>query len=160
MLITACESRWTKTTVALTLERLHCLKINLSGDERKKKRESEWDQIYSDHDKNILCTEQTKKKDKKKHFNQMLCNQRSNLLTDGELSTKWHFFDARQLELKISTLPGASFGGEKEPTHVVVTLYVTIDLLCWSSLEELLLTHLRKSNDVQVLIVEAEDKIF
>lgn len=60
----------------------------------------------------------------------MLCYQRSNLLTDGELSTKWHFFDVRQLELKVSTLPGTSFGGEKEPTHVVVTSYVTIDLLC------------------------------
>lgn len=38
MLITACESRWTKTTVALTLESLHRLMINLSGDERKTKR--------------------------------------------------------------------------------------------------------------------------
>lgn len=38
MLITASESRWTKTTVALTLESLHRLMINLSGDERKTKR--------------------------------------------------------------------------------------------------------------------------
>lgn len=65
----------------------------------------------------------------------------------GNFPQNGTFFDAKQLELNISTLPGASFGGEKEPTHVVVTSYATIDLLL-CSLEELLLTHLRKSNEM------------
>lgn len=157
MLITACESRWTKTTVALTLERLHCLKINLSGDERKKKRKRMRSDILRPLQEHFMHRADKKRKKEKRNIlakcfvtKGQTCWLMGNFPQNGTF-----FFDARQLELKISTLLGASSGGEKEPTHVVVTSYATIDLLCWSSLEELLLTHQRKSNDVQVLIVEA-----
>lgn len=65
MLITACESRWTKTTVALTLESLHRLMINLSGDERKTKRKRMRSDVLRLLQEHFMHREDKKEKERK-----------------------------------------------------------------------------------------------